>query len=277
MLAGLSWSMMPSDAETIGEGDDYTIEQAQDEAAAAWEEPSARGRVLLELGAHLESSSDGLHGYGGWLGVTLPFDRLWTPRSRGSERGAIEQQAPPGKESSAVTRARSTLLSPTLARACVSAAWRAAGVATMADLDSMCARARTSGLLPEARFRASRSWDRGQKLTPTDSDPYRLQDSTSATQWLEGRLTWRLDRLVFADEEVAVEKLRAQRAQQRAQVAGKVLAALFEWQRARRAAEDAGLTDAERGEAWIRASEAEAALDVLTGGWFSSWLESQGR
>lgn len=146
----------------------------------------------------------------------------------------------------------------------------------MADLDGMSGRARMSGALPEARFRATRGWDRGQKLTPTNTDPYRLQDSTTASQLIEGRLTWRLDRLLFADEEVAIEKLRIQRTQHRTQLAGKVLATLFDWQRARRAADDTSLPDEERAEAWLRASEAEAALEVLTGGWFAGWLAKSG-
>ncbi len=244
-----------------------------------------RGRLLLETGAFISTSDDGARGFGAWVAVALPLDRLWTPKPPVRMTSALaEGPAPdsgkpspePSKKSAPSRRASSLQISPVLARACVAAAWRANGLGSMADLESMSGRARSSGLLPEARLGVTRSWDRGQKLTPTNTDPYRLQDSTSASQLLEGKLTWRLDRLLFADDEVAVEKLRVQRIQQRAQLAGKVLQALFAWQRARLAAEDASLRDDERLEAWLGASEAEATLDVLTGGWFARWLASSG-
>lgn len=147
----------------------------------------------------------------------------------------------------------------------------------MDDLDRMSTRARSSGLVPEARLHASRTWDRGQRFLPTDSDPYRTQEYNLNRQTFEGRLTWRLDRLVFTDEELTIERLRVQRIELRAQIAGKVLRALFDWQRASAACFDTSLTDQERTEAMIRQAEAEAMLDVMTGGWFSGWVTGQSR
>ena len=67
-----------------------------------------------------------------------------------------------------------------------------------------------------------------------------------------------------------------QQVQLRSRLAGEVLRALFDWQRARLAVADPSLDDAEHVEAVIREAEATAMLDVLTGGWFSSWLGEGG-
>jgi len=274
MLAGLTWSGAPIDVDSLRDDDAITRVEIDD----ADIEPDVSGHVALEAAAFVATSDDSRREVGGWVGLALPLDRLWTPRPVARLHHAIAQDAAPTAAPRAAPAApKGVQVSPALARACVAAAWRASGLGSMADLDNMSGRARTAGLLPEARVRVARSWDRGQKLTPTDKDPYRLQDSTSATQWLEGKLTWRLDRLLFTNEEIAVEKIRMQRLQQRAQIAGKVLTTLFAWQRARLTTQDESKSDEERADAWIRMSEAEATLDVLTGGWFSGWLADRAR
>jgi hypothetical protein len=92
---------------------------------------------------------------------------------------------------------------------------------------------------------------------------------------MEGSATWKLSRLIFADEEVAIERLRVQQSQARSRLAGEVLRALFDWQRARVQLDDATLDEVERLEASLRELESVVLLDVLTGGWFSAWLTSQ--
>ena len=164
---------------------------------------------------------------------------------------------------------------PSLARACVRAAWRANGLGNIEMVDSMKTRARTSALLPETRFRMSRDWDQSYRLSPTNDDPYRLFETNGGGMKVEGTATWKLNRLVFADEELSIERLRVQQSQARSKLAGEVLKALFEWQRSRTLMEDPSIDDAERLEAIRRESEALAILDVLTAGWFSSWLASE--
>jgi hypothetical protein len=163
---------------------------------------------------------------------------------------------------------------PDLARRCVRAAWRVQGLASTDRLESMVARARTAALLPEARFRYARGWDQSYRLSPTNDDPFRLQETNAGSRWLEGRLTWRFDRVLFADDEIPIERLREQRVRQRAKVAGEVLSALFAWHRARWSALDPALSQDERLEQILREQEAAATLDVLTDGWFSAWLET---
>ena len=69
-----------------------------------------------------------------------------------------------------------------------------------------------------------------------------------------------------------MERLRVQQVQLRSRLAGEVLRALFDWQRARLALADPSLDEPEHLEAAVREVEAVATLDILTGGWFSSWL-----
>jgi hypothetical protein len=164
------------------------------------------------------------------------------------------------------------LVTPSVARRAVTAAWRTAGVGVDdTRVDSMIARARSSAALPEARLRAMRVFllDGSQpSIVPIDSSSYA---TTAATLVLEGRLTWRLDRLLFADDEPSLERLRLDREEARGKVAGKVLDALFQWQRAWLALYALKPGTREATDATMRLVEAEAGLDVLTGGWFGAW------
>jgi hypothetical protein len=159
-----------------------------------------------------------------------------------------------------------------VARAAVAAAWRAAGLGSDdARIDAIVSRARWSGLLPETRLRAIR-WDDDHFYAPYASDPTATpRESTGARLGLEARLTWRLDRLLFADDEPSFERLRLDRQDARARVAGRTLEALFHWQRALLELRWANEGSRERVEAALRLAEAEAALDVLTDGWFGVW------
>jgi hypothetical protein len=172
-------------------------------------------------------------------------------------------------------------LTPRVARAAVEAAWRAAALdPDDARLDAIVARARWSAVLPETRLRAIR-YDDQRLSTDASLDSSRLRDSTGANLGLEARLTWRFDRLLYADDEPAFERMRLERHDARARIAGRVLEALFHWQRAwlevrwaqaasREAREPPGRPSRDEVEASLRVLEAEATLDVLTNGWFTS-------
>jgi hypothetical protein len=155
-----------------------------------------------------------------------------------------------------------------VARACVTAALRAVGLADDARLESIASRARSSGMLPELRLRAMRSVDESGRITLSEIDPSRYTETGGATDWLEARLTFRLDRLLFADDEVSVERIRIERADQRARATTKVIEALFEWQRAYILARDPDLGTDEHVAALLRELEAASRLDIMTEGWF---------
>jgi hypothetical protein len=160
-------------------------------------------------------------------------------------------------------------VTPRLAREAVAAALRAAGSpATRERLSSMAARSRTSAVLPELVVRAARSTDDSLRLSPTVDNPYAYSALGGAGLFLEARMIWRLDRLLFDREEVAVERLRREHAEAMSKVAARVLDVLFAWQRAVVRAEDAKVGAEELEQATLARAEAEATLDFLTAGWF---------
>jgi hypothetical protein len=100
-------------------------------------------------------------------------------------------------------------------------------------------------------------------------DPYRYLRGGDEELVVEARLTWRLDRLVFADDEVGIERVRRQDRAERAEWVLKVVLVLLHWHRSELKAMNADLLPEERAEAELDAFEAETTLDVMTGGWFS--------
>jgi hypothetical protein len=142
-------------------------------------------------------------------------------------------------------------------------------------LDALAFRSRMASLLPELRLRVTRLVDEAQALSPTNYDPERVTASGGASLWLEARCTWRLDRLAFADEEMALERMRHDRAEAASKLAGRVLELLFAWQRAVLAQSAPESSPEAALAATLKAIEAQGALDVATGGWFSRWRAKQ--
>jgi hypothetical protein len=168
------------------------------------------------------------------------------------------------------------VVTPDVARTAVDAALRRAHLLDPgARMDALALRARQSAALPELRLRVLRTVDAGNSLSPTLYDPYRTTAVDDVKYWLEARATWRLDRLLFAEEEVALERMRHERAEAQAQLTTKVLKLLFAWQRALAMAEDPMLPPEEILSARLAAIEAEAELDLLTDGWFAKWAAAR--
>jgi hypothetical protein len=164
------------------------------------------------------------------------------------------------------------LVTPRVAREAVVAAWKNLGVGVDdARIDAMVTRARESAALPETRLRVMKVVADSSQVgvVPTDTSAY---DVLGANLYLEARLTWRLDRLLYADDEPTLERTRLERQDARERVSGRVIDTLFQWQRAEIARRGAVAGSKELTDALIRRAEAEAALDVLTGGWFGGWL-----
>ena len=136
-------------------------------------------------------------------------------------------------------------------------------------------RARHSAGLPELRLRVMRTVDDGQTLSPTSYDPTRIVAVDAVRFWLEARATWRLDRLLFAEEEVALERMRHERTEAQTRLTKEVLKLLFDWQRALARGDDPTLPPEDHLSAQLKAIEAEAELDLLTDGWFTRWRAAQ--
>jgi hypothetical protein len=208
----------------------------------------------------------GRNDVGGIVVVGMALDRI--------DAGSVHRIGDPPSPPSALEPPSEpqALEAPRLARKCVAAAWRTAGLgADDARIDALISRSRASALLPETRLRAMRLWDdasHATTLATTDDTSY--YDALGANLVLELRLTWRLDRLLYAGDEPTLERVRLERQDARARVATRALEALFAWQRAAVTAAGAVEGSPEKVEASLRAAEAEATLDVLTGGWFSS-------
>ena len=239
---------------------------------------SPGGEAWVSLGGFTRQTMLGEREVGGLVVLGLPFDRI----ARASPRTPITPITPITPVSNVVTSAEAEPvgLTPRVARAAVEAAWRAASLEPDdARLDAIVSRARWSAVLPETRLRAIR-YDDQRLSTDASLDTSRLRDSTGANLGLEARLTWRFDRLLYADDEPAFERMRLERHDARARIAGRVLEALFHWHRAwlevrwaqaasREAREPPGRPSRDEVEASLRVMEAEATLDVLTNGWFT--------
>lgn len=261
--------------------------------------------MWLALSATLRRRQAGDTALGGMLVLGLPLDRLVGRDRRvnvvaegppeadeGTPPDAARAEAPapdtpsPRGSSSVVPAPRASPLpgarpralrvpvtvTSTAARAAVDAALHHARLADPElRLDALASRARSSAALPELRLRVLRLVSQGEALAPTAYDPTRTTMKDGASFWLEARGTWRLDRLLFADEEVALERMRHDRADARSRLTSRVLKLLFDWQRALAGADNPAASPEEKLAARLRAIEAEAEVDLLTDGWFSRW------
>lgn len=228
-------------------------------ATAAAQAPPADAFTLQIVG--FAERSGGAGTLGAFLILGLPLEK-WVAGGR-AVRAVTE-----GPPLVPIQTAPATpVLTPLVARQVVAAAWRAVGLgADDGRLDAMLTRARWSGLLPEVRLRVVRS-DRRTDATAQDV----TSDTWGATQFYEARATFRLDRLLYADDEPQVERLRLDRQEARARVATKVMAELSKWVRARAEEAVAPLDSDARLDALLKVMESELTLDVMTGGWFSTW------
>ncbi len=169
-------------------------------------------------------------------------------------------------------------LTPRLARGTVRHALESAGyLHARSRLASLATRARSSSVLPELGLRTLRSSGQLLRLTPTADDPYRYTQAGTSELTLEARLTWHLDRLVFADEEVTLERLQIERDAAERRLIDYVLERLSQWQRGSVRAADPNTEPEQRETAELTAIAAAVELDVLTDGWFSQAIgESEG-
>jgi hypothetical protein len=266
-----------------------------------WDAPSPNGSLWVAVQANLTSRSTGQRDFGALLLVSMPLERLYRSRAIPSApshliadpavpspdtSGKAEAPGPAAKEpvrantaegAAVVASPRGSIqVTAAVARQAVDAALRHAHLKDPdVRIDALATRARMATLLPELRLRATRLVDEAQTLSPTEFDPARVTASGGASLWLEARCTWRLDRLVFADEEMALERMRHDRAEAAAKLAGRVLELLFAWQRAVLVQSAPESSPEAAVAATLKTIEAEGALDIATGGWFSQWRAKQ--
>jgi hypothetical protein len=215
------------------------------------------------------------HEIGGMLMVGIPFDRVVRGNTRTTSFVNVVAPEPNGGPPSEVT------LTPRFARSCVDASWRAAGIGSDdSRLDGIVSRAHWSALLPETRLRAIR-YDNASLFSSLDpvGTPTYFHDSGGTNVGLEGRLTWKLDRLVYSEDEPALERVRLEQRDARSRIATHTLEMLFHWQRAQldlRTMPPSQVGTRDEADVVLRIMEAEAALDVLTNGWFTAHKPKRG-
>lgn len=211
-----------------------------------------------------------------WLSLTLPLDALGRPALRrvvattppptepAPEPPPAVEPAPP-----ALSFAQLRELSELSRRATAVALGAAGAAAERRRLDGLSTRARASAALPELKLRAQRSTDQALRWAPTNDDPYRVTQADGAGTTLEASATFHLDRLLFAHEELSIEKLRQTAAEEREKLERRVLEHVLGLFLARQLV-CAEATDAEqRAQQLLRIAGHFAELDAMTAGWFA--------
>jgi len=239
-------------------------------------------RVVDEVTPH---ASRERRDYAGGVRLTLPTDfglSASKAKTEADDQSAVDDMAVDQTE--IMERAPRSDEPPTLlllirprdARSAIAAASRQQKHHSAASrLDSLSSRARWSALLPTLRLRATRLIDESTSLSPTSYDANRTTSSGGASLWLEARSTWQLDRLVFADEEVGVERMRRKLHSDRVASAQHTLSLLFEWQRALQRMYDPMLHPEQCLPALLEEQRLRITLDIDTGGWLSRWLRER--
>jgi hypothetical protein len=262
-------------AET-NDAEDSADDLAPDAHGSGMAEPTSRERSGFSAVLAPSSPSPGENAaISSGAAAALPSNTA-LPGSTGlPARGALDGAAwlPPLPGCDAARSCDPAVLMP-LARAVVAVALQTqGGQAELRRLDGMAARSRAAASLPEVRLGAGTSRDESLRLAPTAADPARFTRDGGRDLWLEARLTWRLDSAIFARDEIAIMRLRAQQREELARLVSEVLDALVAFERARlRQASDLATSD-ERDQARVVQFGALARLDVLTDGWFSRRLE----
>ncbi|MDC3955018.1 hypothetical protein [Polyangium jinanense] len=271
--------------------DDWAFHAVADlddaEAHELWSDGASQGSLWVSLQVSFVRRDEGKNDLGAMVLVGVPIERIAEPAGTRRARGRIAKATnadplAPSPEPAPSTAAETTpelppappriLISPSVARAVVSAAIEHARLEEhVTRIDRVASRARASALLPELRLRVTRLLDESRALSPTEYDPDRVTAAGGSSLWLEARATFRFDRLVFADEEVALERLREERAAARHKLEARVLEALFTWQRACVERDDETREPEARTRAVLTVMEADGTLDVLTGGFWSRW------
>ena len=136
------------------------------------------------------------------------------------------------------------------------------------EVSSLRTRARVSALLPETRLRLLRT-DDARAALDVDPETGALRGTQQVGYTWEGRLAWRLDRLLFAEEELGAMRIQNEHRDARDRITKRVLDAYFQYRRANVDLETADLGSRESWEARLKVDESIATLDALTGGYFS--------
>jgi hypothetical protein len=248
--------------------------------AAHGQEAATNDALALALHARTTAASARAE-QAAWFSLTVPLERVASPRPSLS-RPAVAQAPPANDSETPLPEDSSTETAPApsldlaklsaltdFSRRAVAVALAVAGAANARRrFEGLASRSRWSATLPELRLRAQRNTDQALRWAPTNDDPYRVTQADGAGTILEASATFRLDRLLFSGDELAVERLRQQAGSEHLKLEQRLLHALLGLLRARERHCAPSSDDAVRLEQRLRVAELAVELDVLTAGWF---------
>ena len=163
-----------------------------------------------------------------------------------------------------------------LAQRAARVAIRVSGLAaTDADVDGLATRSRVASLLPEVSVRGTQTQN-GVRDYSADTGTVSQSDYGPGFS-IQGVVTFHFDKLAYSGQEGRLERLRLERIEARARISQRVIDEVGKWQRA--VAEERAEPDGSpaRLDAMVRRTNAQMALDVWTGGWFSAFLDGKAR
>ncbi len=130
-------------------------------------------------------------------------------------------------------------------------------------------RSRRSGLVPELRLRGVYGFDQTTSLADaTGIYPGETTTRGGRDSLAEVRLAFRLDRLVYGDQETTLERHRTTQKEAQKKVAQTAVDLVLKWWQAERATENPELLPDEHEALVLRAEQALVSLYLLTDGWF---------
>ena len=144
---------------------------------------------------------------------------------------------------------------------------------TDADVDGLASRARLASLLPEISVRGTHTQN-GVRDYSADTGTVSQSDYGPGFS-IQGVVTFHFDKLAYSGQETRLERLRLERVEARARISQRVIDEVGKWQEA--LAEERAEPDGTPAHvnAMVRRTNAQMALDVWTGGWFSAFLDGK--
>lgn len=138
-----------------------------------------------------------------------------------------------------------------------------------ARIARLARRSRRSGLAPELRLRGVYGFDQTTSLEDaTGLYPGETTTRGGRDSLAEVRLTFRLDRLVYGDDETTLERHRTSQRDVQRKITQTAVDLVLKWWQSERGADDPELLPEEQAECAARAEAALVNLHLLTGGWF---------
>lgn len=237
----------------------------------------------FEIGLHARSmQASARREHVAFVTLSVPFDQLALPRIAQQTGVPVPPAPAPSKEAPAGAEPRVSYrqlraLADFSRRASVVALSVVGAAEERRRLEGLSARARSSALLPELRLRVLRNSDQALRWIPTTDDPYRITQADGTGLVLEASATFRLDRLVFAREELSVARLALRAGAERLKLEARVVEALLGLFRARELGCARDADDPARAAHTLKALELFVELDALTAGWFAERAPDLGR